>query len=155
MDNGMATPEEVKRNLDRPGDPLTCPAAFVVKRDGQQILIGLRHYTPDKFKQVDLWTVPGGRGDAGETVGETLHRETAEEVGITDLEVCDYLGDIPGAKAGDMVPVFVCQTNQEPTLMEPDKFSEWRWSKPGDIPENFINPEAIQMIAHWLDRYGR
>jgi 8-oxo-dGTP pyrophosphatase MutT (NUDIX family) len=139
-----------EERLKQPVDSRICPAAFVVRQEAGEILVGLRHYTPDKFKKIDLWTVPGGRGDAGETVEQTLRRETAEEIGVTDLEICDYLGDIPGAKEGDLVPVFVCRTVQEPKLMEPQKFSEWRWSKPRQVPANFINPEALQMIDRWL-----
>lgn len=130
--------------LSQKGGPTVCPAAFIVRKD--LILIGLRHYTPDKFKKIDLWTTPGGRSEPDETIEQTLRRETAEEAGITDMTIEDYLGDVAGAKAGDTVPIFICRSAQEPRLMEPDKFSEWRWSRIEDVPANFINPEALVMV---------
>jgi len=131
--------------LSQKGSPTLCPAAFIVK--GDLILIGLRHYTPDKFKKIDLWTTPGGRSEPGETLEQTLRRETAEETGITDMTIETYLGDVDGAMAGDTVPIFVCRSPEEPKLMEPEKFSEWRWSRIEDVPSNFINPDALIMVG--------
>lgn len=91
--------------------------------------MGHRHYTPDKWKKISVWTVPGGRCDEGEKIEETLRREVREETGITDLEIIEYLGQVSGAKDGDIVPIFACKTLQEPTLMEPEKFSEWSWKE--------------------------
>ena len=58
----------------------------IIVRDGK-ILLGLRNYTPDKWKSISVWTLSGGRSEKGEEIGETLLRETAEEAGITDLTV--------------------------------------------------------------------
>lgn len=60
-------------------------AAFFV--DGQKILIGLRHYASGA-----IWTTPGGKCDADETILMSLEREVAEEVGITNFEIIAYLG---------------------------------------------------------------
>ena len=114
------------------------------------MLIGLRNYTPDKFKKISLWTIPGGRGEDGETIEVTVRRETLEEVGIAKLEITDYLGDVPGAKEGDIVPLFIGNTDEEPKLMEPEKFSEWRWEDLNNIPENFINSAALALIRNRL-----
>ena len=130
------------------GAKTTCPAVAII-RDGK-MLIGLRHYTPEKFKKISLWTVPGGRCDDGETVETALRRETVEETGIEDLKIIDYLGDVPGAKEGDVVPLFIGATDKEPRLMEPEKFSEWKWCGLNDIPENFINHAALVLIKEYL-----
>lgn len=95
-------------------------------RDGK-ILTGRRHYTPDKWQTISVWTVPGGRCDSGENLQETLQREVREEVGITDFKIVDFIGEVSGAKEGDIVPIFFCTTKQDFKLMEPEKFSEWRW----------------------------
>lgn len=139
------------------GNELTCPAAFILK--DSKILVGHRHYTPEKWKTVSVWTVPGGRGDVGETVERTLRREIAEETGITELTILAYVQDIPGAKDGDIVPVFLCETTQEPTLMEPEKFSEWRWVALPDFaagaPGDFINPGARTLILDFISATNR
>jgi len=138
------------KELQITGTPSVCVAACII-RDAR-LLIGLRHYTPDKWKKVSMWTTPGGRCETGETVESTLRRETAEEVGITDLKVVTFLGIVPGAMPGDTLYVFVCETEQEPRLMEPEKFSEWKWEEIGKIPANFINPAALKLVAEFIDK---
>jgi 8-oxo-dGTP diphosphatase len=138
--------------LATPGNEHLCPAAFLW-RDGR-IVVGLRHYAAGDAK-ADRWTTPGGRCEAGETVGETVFRETSEEVGLTDLEAIAYLGEVPGGRdAADRVPVFVFTTAGEPNLMEPDKFSAWAWYPLDDIPKPFINPAALVLVRAW-DAAGR
>jgi ADP-ribose pyrophosphatase YjhB (NUDIX family) len=135
---------ELNKYLKKVGTNKMCPVAFIFRDD--KLLIGLRNYTPDKWKKISVWTAPGGRCDDGETLEQTVRRETAEEVGITDLKITDYLGTVPGAKEGDVVFVFKAETNQEPELIEPEKFSEWKWSTLSEIPENFINPASLKLI---------
>lgn len=142
----------LKQELSKIRDTLTCAAAVIV-RDGK-ILLGMRNYTPDKWKAISVWTMPGGRCDLGETVEETLRREVQEEIGITDLEIRYYIGEVLGAKEGDVVPLFLCQTDQEPQLMEPEKFSEWKWVPIEEYikgaPYDVINAEAHRIISEFL-----
>ena len=114
-------------------------AAFV--RDGQ-VFLGLRMYETEP-----LWTVPGGRGRKGETLGETLRREVEEEVGITDLQIKRLLGTVPGAHSGDTFYFFECETDQEPKLSEPENFKEWRWVSLNDPPKEFINQRAWDLLV--------
>jgi ADP-ribose pyrophosphatase YjhB (NUDIX family) len=139
-------------NLAIVGDASMCPAAVVVRN--QSILLGLRNYTPDKWKEISVWTTPGGRCDLGETIEKTLRREVREEVGISDLKIQEFIGEVSGAKKGDTVPIFFCTTEQDATLMEPEKFSEWRW-----VPilkyisgEQWskMNPEGHKIISAYL-----
>jgi 8-oxo-dGTP diphosphatase len=130
------------------GTALMCPVAIIMK--DKKVLMGLRHYTADKWKQISVWTIPGGRCDEGELVEQTLRRETYEETGIRNITIGEYLGEVPGAKEGDHVLLFVATTTEEPTLMEPEKFSEWRWFAADELPEQFINPEALKVIRSEL-----
>ena len=118
--------------------------AFIFRDN--KLLIGLRNYTPDKWKDISVWTAPGGRCNGSETLETTLKREVLEEVGINDLKITEYLGSVPGAKEGDVVFVFKAETAQEPKLTEPEKFSEWKWCKVSQIPSNFINRESLKLI---------
>ncbi len=138
----------MKEYLKKYGNETTCPVIAIV-RDGK-VLFGLRHYTPDKWKTISVWTCPGGRCDEGERVENTLRREVKEETGITEIEITDYLGEVPGAKEGDVVPLFIAITKEEPRLMEPEKFSDWRWFGVSDFPENFINSAAKELILRFL-----
>lgn len=129
--------------------------SVVALMNGSKLLIGLRHYTPDKWKKTSVWTLPGGRCDKGETLGQTLTREVAEEVGITEFQISEFLGKAPGAKDGDMVYTFIGQTKQEPKLMEPLKFSEWKWAEIDKISTNFINTEVLDLIKKTLNNLPR
>ena len=143
---------QLQENLNRIGNSQTCPVAVMFK-DGK-ILTGHRHYTKDKWKDVSVWTIPGGRSDEGETIEETLRREVYEEVGITSFEIEDFIGQTEGAKAGDVVPIFYCTTTEEAKLMEPEKFSEWKWVTIEDYVKNEeysgFSPIARGVIVEYL-----
>ena len=78
----------MEEKLKEIGGEKKCPIAVMV-RNGK-ILTGHRHYTPDKWKAVSVWTIPGGRCDSKETLEDTLRREVQEEVGITDFKIIDF-----------------------------------------------------------------
>lgn len=141
---GQIMENNLESILQKKGGNKDVPVVFIFKND--KLLIGLRNYTPDKWKNISVWTAPGGRCDNGETFETTLRREVSEEVGINDLKITEYLGNVPGAKEGDIVFVFKAETTQEPKLMETEKFSEWKWCLLSEIPSNFINPESLKLI---------
>jgi 8-oxo-dGTP diphosphatase len=136
----------MKKQLSKIGDGRICPVAVIVKE--RKVLMGLRHYTPDKWKTISVWTIPGGRCDPGETLEATLRREVEEETGINDLEIEGYIGEVSGAKSKDIVPIFICKSEQEAQLIEPEKFSAWRWFNLDECPSNFINPVALELIKN-------
>lgn len=142
----------MKKELAKNGDGIVCPIAVIIK--DSKILTGHRHYTPDKWKKISVWTIPGGRSDMGETIEQTLRREVAEEVNITDLEILDIIGKLPGAKKGDIVIIFYCTTKQDAKLMEPEKFSEWRWvtfqEYINEKKYSGFNPPTRKMIINYL-----
>jgi len=114
--------------------------------------MGHRHYTPDKWKTISVWTCPGGRCDGRESVEVALRREVEEETGIKNLEIIDFISEVPGAKKGDVVPLFLCRTDQEAILMEPRKFSDWKWFGIDDFPREYINDHARTVILKLLSK---
>ena len=95
---------------------IACVGAIIKDREGRLLLIK-RGHEPGK----GLWSVPGGRIEAGETDAEALVREVREETGLivtpglligsvrrpggggTELDIRDYAALISGAElaAGD------------------------------------------------------
>ena len=142
-----------QEQLSKIGNSSICPSAIIVK--GGRILLGLRNYTPDKWKTISVWTTPGGRCDDNETIESALRREGKEEIDITDLTIRAFICETPGAKEGDTVPMFYCTTTEEPRLMEQEKFSEWRWVP---IPEyvkggswSVMNPGGHKIVSEFLN----
>lgn len=112
----------------------------VISRNGK-VLLGLRNYTEGSF-----WIAPGGRCDDDESPETTVLREIQEEIGVSDASIIRLLGEKEGSyedEAGkDRVLVFEITTSQEPQLMEPEKFSEWRWFSYDELPDNLLNPDV-------------
>ena len=81
----------------------------------------------------------------GELPEDGLKREVLEEIGVSDLIIKRRLGEKEGAYKGvvtpDHVSVYECATSQEPRLMEPEKFLEWRWIDLNNVPANLIDPK--------------
>jgi 8-oxo-dGTP diphosphatase len=144
----------METKLNEIGNEFKCPIAIMM-RDGK-VLLGYRNYTKDKWKEISVWTVPGGRCDKGETLREALTREVQEEVGITEFEIVDFIGEVPGAKEGDVVPIFFCTTKQDFKLMEPEKFSEWRWVPKDEYitggEYSGFNSKARKVIVDYLKK---
>jgi hypothetical protein len=59
------------------------------------------------------------------------------------------LGEVPGAMPGDTLFFFIGTTDEEPRLMEPEKFSEWKWCGLSEMPENFINHAALALAKEY------
>lgn len=110
--------------------------------EGDTSLVGLRHYGPHKV----LWTIPGGRCNDGETLENALRREVVEEIGVQDLAIVSYLGQVSGYKEGDLVHIFLCETSEILQLKEPEKFSEWRFAKVSEVKDTFINLGVLEII---------
>ena len=134
-----------------------CPLTIMIK--DEKILCGLRNYTRNVYKDISAWTLPGGRSNSGETVEQALRREVAEEVGITYFEIADFVGEKPGMKPNTIVLVFLSFTDQEPKLLEPDKFSGWKWVSISeyihDEKYGLLNPEVQKMIIEYLTKNVR
>ncbi|MEX2008134.1 MAG: NUDIX hydrolase [Candidatus Spechtbacterales bacterium] len=144
----------VADQLSKTGTPTTCPIAVIVR--DEKILLGMRNYTADKWKEISVWIPPGGRCEADETVEMALRREIREEVGITRLEITDYIGEAPGAREGDTIVMFFCSTEEDPVLREPENFSEWRWVPAEELVDGSpfveVNPPAFAMIKEFLKK---
>jgi len=117
--------------------------ALIIK--DKEILLGYRHYN-----ETSTWICPGGRSNVGENLEETLRREVVEEIGVNDLVIKEYLGKLAGTNAGDTVFTFLCDINQKEQLVEPDKFSEWRWFNKEQVNALKMSENTRKLICSLL-----
>lgn len=139
--------------LQKVGDKHICTAAIILK-DGR-ILNGHRHYVLENKTTLSVWTCPGGRCEKGETIEQTLRREIEEETGISEISIKSFIGSVPGANGDDQLYIFYATTDQDPILMEPEKFSEWKWITLKEYisidPKTRFNRDASELIVSFLD----
>lgn len=80
-----------------------CVGALVVRRDSiPQILLGKR--AAGRAFYPDVWDLPGGHCEPGETAEQTLIRELQEELGVTPT-TWQSLGELRGPVPGHGEPL--------------------------------------------------
>jgi 8-oxo-dGTP pyrophosphatase MutT (NUDIX family) len=109
-------------------------------RAGEVLLIE-RAFEPLK----GLWTLPGGRREAGESSEATAIREIAEEVGIHVRALRPVL--IMPVAARFYLEVFATR-DFDGEIVASDEIAAWRWLEPGLIGELPTTPG----LADVLDR---
>lgn len=112
---------------------------FVFK-DGK-VLLGYRNPDLDKgtgeLKGQGTWSMPGGKVEYQETLGEAIRRELKEE---TNLELKKFeLGavqdDITETAHYVTVSFVALEYEGTPQIMEPDEISKWEWFDLDHLPE--------------------
>ncbi|GAC87236.1 ADP-ribose pyrophosphatase/hydrolase [Gluconobacter thailandicus F149-1 = NBRC 100600] len=108
-----------------------CGAAILV--DGKLLLIRRK-----REPEAGCWGLPGGKVDMFEPVARAVEREVAEELGITiHAEKMLCLVEQPDQRAGThwIAPVYlVTKFTGTPTLMEPEKHSDFGWFPLEELP---------------------
>jgi len=125
--------------------------AIVRDQDGRLLLI---HKTDN-----DLWALPGGGHDIGESISETVVREVAEETGIAVVvdAVSGLYTDPRHVMAyddGEVRQQFSICFHAHPvggSLRTSDESKEVRWVSPADIDELDIHPSMRLRITHGMD----
>jgi acetyl-CoA carboxylase carboxyl transferase subunit beta len=105
-------------------------AASVALLDGRRVLLIQRASEPLK----GLWTLPGGRREAGESIEQTAAREVLEEVGLTVHALRPLLTMKVGASF--LLQVFATQAF-EGSVTPSIEVAGYRWTTPsaiGDLP---------------------
>jgi ADP-ribose pyrophosphatase YjhB (NUDIX family) len=123
----------------------------VVRNDNGELL--LIHRTDN-----DLWALPGGGHDIGETISHTVEREVLEETGIR-VEVTDLVGiytnpnHVMAYDDGEVRQQFsICFTARPVggSLTTSSESRQVRWVDPAALDELDIHPSMRLRIDHAL-----
>lgn len=132
------------------------PAASAVVADGEgRILLARR-------RDNDLWTIPGGGMEPGETIAQTAVREVKEETGI-DVEILRLVGlysdprhvvEYTDGEVRQQFSIsFACRPTSTATATS-DETSEVRFVEPAELDRLDIHPSIRLRIQHYLEDLG-
>ncbi|MET9598108.1 NUDIX domain-containing protein [Streptomyces sp. NPDC006459] len=141
------------RDPNAPEPNSVVPSVTAVVRDEQGNLL-LIHKTDN-----NLWALPGGGHDAGESIAQTVVREVEEETGIA-VVVEDVVGlytdpqHVMAYDDGEVRQQFSICFHARPiggALRTSSESKEVRWVAPADLNELNIHPSMRLRITHGLD----
>lgn len=141
------------RDPNAPKANSVVPSVTAVVRDDRGDIL-LIHKTDN-----DLWALPGGGHDVGESVAQTVIREVKEETGIS-VAVEDIIGlytdpqHVMAYDDGEVRQQFSICFHARPiggTLRTSSESKEVRWVSPTDLDKLDIHPSMRLRIDHGLD----
>ncbi|MDN3053234.1 NUDIX domain-containing protein [Streptomyces sp. SRF1] len=141
------------RDPNAPNANSVVPSVTAVVRDEQGRVL-LIHKTDN-----DLWALPGGGHDVGESIAQTVVREVEEETGISVVveSVVGLYTDPQHVMAyddGEVRQQFSICFHARPVggeLRTSSESKEVRWVSPADLDELDIHPSMRLRITHGLD----
>lgn len=108
----------------------------------------------------DLWAVPGGGHEPGESITDTVRREVREETGL-EVEVTGLVGTytnphhVMAYDDGEVRQQFsLCFTGRQTggsAREDGIETKEVRWVEPSELPKLNIHPSMRMRIEHALD----
>lgn len=125
---------------------LNAAGAFILNEQKQVLLLR----RADRAEEV--WGLPGGMMELGESAEETMRREVREETGL-EVEVDKFLGvytkdrfdSYPnGDTAYIIFFVFVCHVIGGTLSPDPEEAAELRYIDPKNFPSTFRHPEVLK-----------
>ena len=125
-------------------NPPQIAVGAVVVRDGELLMVQ-RDTDPGK----GLWSVPGGRLEAGEYLSAAVAREVKEETGL-DISVGELLGILE--VVGDphyVILDFVATTADEAEPRAGDDVADVRWVPLDEVSKLECTPRLRETLRGW------
>jgi mutator protein MutT len=116
--------------------------AAVVRRSGRLLLCR----RPSHKRHGGLWEFPGGKLGAGETFGEALRRELAEELGLTLTRILAHLDRRPDPGATFTIHFIEAEAEGEPVAMEHEEVA---WMEAVDLGALPLAPGDRAFVDGW------
>lgn len=141
-------------NAPAPNSVVPAAVGFVTDDDGRLLL---EHRVDN-----DLWALPGGTHDFGESITQTVVREIREETGL-EVEVTGLVGIYTDPR--HLIAYTDGEVRQQFTLsfrtrllsgsLQPDSEShELRWVRRDDLDDINIHPSMRLRIDHFVEQRG-
>ena len=129
-----------------------CVGALVARDEGEvRILLGHRSASRAFFPNV--WDVPGGHCEPGESREQTLVRELQEEIGITPTAwrpLGDLHGTVPGSDETVVLHLYeVTAWSGQPVIRAPEEHDDLAWFSVDDACGLAL---AHPGYPHWFRR---
>ena len=126
--------------------PLIAASVALVRRD--DLLLIQRNRAPSE----GLWTLPGGRLEAGETPEQCAEREIREELGLYAFA----LRPVTKLRHGQyQLQVFATQGFEGEIVPDPAEIRAWRFVKPHQLRNLETTPglpEVVEAVFRMFDR---
>lgn len=117
----------------------------------------LAHRSPLREWYPDVWDLPGGHVEEGESELQALAREVQEELGVQIVEHDPHpLGRVhlagEGARAGMRLSVWAGRRwRGSPENQRPDEHDELRWVGPGELSQLALaHPGYVELLTPLL-----
>jgi 8-oxo-dGTP diphosphatase len=140
---GTVTAGTATKNLtDHPALEL---AAAILRRDDSVLLC---HRHPEREWYPNVWDVPGGHVEPGETPADALVRELREELGV---DLSDPLGPafttVTDLELGMEMTIWVVDYDGEVANRAPDEHDEIRWVPFADVADLVLaHPSYVDLF---------
>jgi mutator protein MutT len=103
-------------------------------REGRVLLV---HRRPNRIAYPDVWDLPGGHVESGESELDALERELREELGVQlAAGSVSHLCRLNAGRGGEAVRLsawLVCDWQGTPANAAPDEHDEIGWFRPGEL----------------------
>ena len=125
----------------------TIPCVGAVVRDGARILLVRRANPPAQ----GLWSIPGGRVEAGEAHEDAVVRELREETGYVGRVVREVGTVYRDAPAGGVYEIrdFLLEVDASDGPAAGDDASDARWFAPQELVDLPTSAGLVETLREW------
>ena len=121
--------------------PNAANAASVALIDQDRVLLIQRARKP----YFGMWTLPGGRLEAGETPEEAAMREVREEVGLSCFRLVPVRRMRLGGGGQLVLQVFATE-GFEGEIVASEEITAWRWVRPWEVSGLATTPDLADVV---------